>query len=230
MSSSVPAPIALLAPMASELKPLERAAGRTLATGPAYLTRQIGVGTAAARRATEALLAGSGVRHVVVVGIAGGVDRSLQIGDLFVPEVVVDEAAGSEHRPAPLPGLAPKGRLFTTDVLHSLDELDTLIAAGVDALDMETAAVAQVCEVAGVPWSVVRAISDRVEDGLLGEDVMGMLNVDGSTNVRAALKALVRRPRRVLQLSQLARDASKAARAAAEAAVTAVRSLPDPGA
>jgi nucleoside phosphorylase len=37
---------------------------------------------------------------------------------------------------------------------------------------METAAVAEVCEERGVPWSVVRAISDRASDGSVDAEVL----------------------------------------------------------
>ena len=57
--------------------------------------------------------------------------------------------------------------MWTSDVL--IDDLDELAAMhtdrGVVALDMETAAIAHVCETRGVPWSVFRAISDRSSEG-----------------------------------------------------------------
>ena len=50
-----------------------------------------------------------------------------------------------------------RGRLVTSDDFHvDADELVELEAAGVIALDMETAAVAAVCEQHGCAWSVVR--------------------------------------------------------------------------
>ncbi len=38
-----------------------------------------------------------------------------------------------------------------------------------DAVDMESAAVAQVCQMNGVPWVIVRAISDSAEEDSIAE-------------------------------------------------------------
>ena len=49
-----------------------------------------------------------------------------------------------------------------------------MAAQGVVAVDMETAAVAAVCEAAACPWSVFRGISDYAGEGLVDDAIFAM--------------------------------------------------------
>jgi len=84
---------------------------------------------------------------------------------------------------------------------------------------MESAALAEVCQQRGIPWSVYRCIGDRPFDGLLDERLVRLSNPDGSGNMAEIRKLLDAEPDLVPKLEQLGRDASNAARLAAEAAV-----------
>lgn len=95
-------------------------------------------------------------------------------------------------------------------------ERDALVADGFVAVDMETAAVAGVCEGRGVKWSAVRAISDLV--GVTPGDVIGLAQPDGSPNVGASIRYLVTKPWRIPRLVRLGFDAKNAADGAAQAA------------
>jgi adenosylhomocysteine nucleosidase len=111
------------------------------------------------------------------------------------------------------------------DFITDPDHLAALAGEGVTALDMETAAVAAVCEAGGVPWSVVRAISDVAGDQAVVKAMeQGLARPDGSPDVAAAARFLARAPWRVGSLTRLARQAQVAARAAAGEAVRAVES------
>jgi len=182
-----------------------------------------GMGTDRARRTTERLLSGVEVDRVVVVGIAGGVDASVAIGTVVDPEVVIDAASGERFVPDSTVGACPAGALWTTDVMTGPDELPGLRAAGVVALDMETAAIAAVCRERGVPWSVVRAISDDPSDEV-DDEVFAMSNADGTPNPRRVVSYVVRHPHRIGRLARLGRHAQLAARNAATAAVDHVQS------
>jgi nucleoside phosphorylase len=234
--SMPPAPDALrigfLAPMPSELRPLVRAAGLRPArlgglrvqagqVGRAtVVATTTGIGMQAAMRAAERLLDATTIDHVIVVGIAGGVGPTLAIGDLIVPELVVDAVSEARYAPAPLGALSMRGVLQTSDVLLvSHDDVTRWVSCDVVAVDMETAAIAAVCERRRCRWSVVRAISDRA--GETPPEVLTLANADGSPNVLAAARYLLADPRRLPGLMKLARDARRAARAAAEAAVRA---------
>lgn len=224
--------------MSEELRPLLRAValrrevsdGQSLYTGVLAGTRIVatttGIGTRAAARAAERILATTRVEHLAVIGVAGGIGTSIAIGDLVVPERVVDLANGAEHRPAPLGDVVPRGTLVTHDgLLEDRAELARLAERGVVAIDMETAAIAALCERRGCPWSVFRGISDRADDGSIDSAIFGLAGPDGAPNLRALARFLITRPWRVPQLARLARTMRFAARAAASAAVRGIEAL-----
>lgn len=224
----------VLAPMPSELRPVVKAfdlhRGRHGGLD-AHLGRvgeaevvatATGIGTALATAATHRLLAAGGIDHVVVVGIAGAIGPTRAVPDLVVPEVVTDWPEGREHRPAPLGLLGGEGTIVTSDEYgYAPEVIADFIARGVVAVDMETVAVAEVCVKAGVPWSAVRAISDRADDESVNQDVIGLVKPDGSPDISQSLRYLLRHPGRLPHLAALGRDATAAARAAARAAADA---------
>jgi len=224
--------VAVLAPMRSELQPVVQQLGlrRTSSRTPVVYTGRrgdvavtailAGVGTGPAAAATEQALTAFGpVDHVVVVGIAGGIAEGQAIGELVVPELVVHGITGAEHRPDPLGPEQPAGILSTSDELVvDPAAVAALVDRGVVALDMETAAIAAVCEQHGCRWSVFRAISDRAADGLIDPEVAALAAPDGSAALPAVLKLVARHPSRVRTLARLGRDMKIAARAAAVAA------------
>jgi nucleoside phosphorylase len=175
-----------------------------------------GIGTRLAAEATERLLDSAAIDHVMVVGIAGGMGHS-RVGDIVFPEVVVDKASGAEYRPSPLHDVESRGRLVTHDDFDMQPaERDALVADGFVAVDMETAAVAGVCERRGVRWSAVRSISDLV--GVTPGDVIGLAHPDGTPNVGASIRYLLTKPWRIPKLVRLGLDSQGAARGAAAAA------------
>jgi len=224
--------------MASELRPVIRLLG--LARAPAgppdlfvgstgsveLVATRTGIGMRAAARCTEALLAQASPDWVVVVGIAGGIGPEVGIGDLIVPASVRNLETGDTLRPAPLAGPVPRGVLGSRDrLLESPSEARSLQEMGLVAIDMETAAVAGVCDARGCRWSVFRAISDRADDGTTDAAVFGLAAPDGTPDLAAVARFVLRRPARIPQLVRLARGAAIAARVAAEAAAGAIRSL-----
>ena len=182
-----------------------------------------GIGTALAHAATVRLLDEVEVERVIVVGIAGAIENQTPIGALVLPEFVVSGADGSEYRPTPLRIGDAHGTLWTTDelVLDPARHAD-LRAHGVVALDMETAAIAKLCDERDVPWSVVRAISDRAGDGSVDAEVAGLSHPDGGPNFSAVARYLVRHPGALPRLVRLGKEANLAAVRAAEAAIEAI--------
>ncbi len=228
--------VGVVAAMPSELKPFARSLGLRAETrggvevrvgalpgGADVVATVVGIGPASARRATERFLAACPVDRLVMIGIAGGLDPDLDIGDLVAPEVVVDGETGAEHRPGPLGDLVFAGRMLTaSELIMDPARHDGFRADGVVALDMETAAVGAVCEARGLPWSVVRAISDRPSDGLVDAGMLDLTRPDGSPNLRAVARLLLRKPWAIVRLSRLARDSAAASKASADAAIRAL--------
>jgi len=164
--------------------------------------------------------------HVMIAGICGGLHPDLPVGTLLNPEAVIDHTSGATYRHTP-PGAAPtEGKLITTEGV-SLDAQQSLrfFEDGCFGVDMETSAVAEVCEANSCPWSVYRCISDRHFDGLLDERVIKLANPDGSGNREAFEQLLAEDPSILPKLEQLGRDSALAARLAAEAAVLGCRAL-----
>jgi adenosylhomocysteine nucleosidase len=173
-----------------------------------------------ARLFDDSLPDGAHVDHVMIAGICGGLDPGLEVGTLINPELVIDHASGTAYRHTPPGDEAAAGKLITTEQVT----LDPALSRrfwedGCVAVDMESSAVAEVCEANGCPWSVYRCIGDRHFDGLIDERLLALTNPDGSGN-RAELERLIEsEPDVAAKLERLTRDTTLAARLAAEAAV-----------
>jgi len=229
-----PGHIAFICAMPMELRPLvkklslhkTRIGGVTVHSGTLRGREVVaivtGMGTKLATEGTRRMLEAVSVDRVVVVGITGAVENDTPIGTLVLPEVVVNSATGSEHRPTALGDGTSHGKMWTTDeLLTDADLIAGLRARGVVSLDMETAAIAEVCETRGIPWSVFRVISDRATDGSIDEEVFHLSNQDGTPNGRAVARYFVRHPGRIPRMIRLARGAKLATESAADAAIRA---------
>ena len=232
--------VGVLAPMPSELRPVVAALGlrrgggdgstvnEGFVGGVQVVAAMTGIGPDLAAQATERLLAGHDVDHVLVSGIAGGLDGVSDVGDLVVPAEAIDSADGTRFAAAPVTGVTLAGAVRTGGVDSyrlAPEELVQLAAEGVVGLDMETAAVARVCQQHGVPWTAFRGISDMAGDESVGEEVMTLVHPDGSPNVRAAARFFLRHPGRLPRMIRLGRDAGIAAKLAARATRAAVEAL-----
>jgi hypothetical protein len=185
----------------------------------------IGMGPPLTRAATSRLFDESQpgyvpVDHVMIAGICGGLDPDLDIGTLVNPEVVIDHSSGIAYRHDPPGGAARTGKLVTTEgVSLDLALSRRFLEDGCIGVDMESSAVAEVCEAQGCPWSVYRCISDRAVDGLLDERIVALTNPDGSPNSAEVERLIAAEPELLDRLVRLANDTTLAARLAAEAAL-----------
>ena len=232
--SEKPTRVGLLAPMTHELAPLVTMLGLEARSddlytlhdatvgGVEFVATMTGIGMAAATDATHRLLDDGEIDYVIVVGIAGGIEPGQEIGDVLVPEAVLHSGTGNTYAPAVLGDHTPRGKIRCgDDFLTDEGVLADLLADGFVALDMETAAVAVVCEARGVPWSVFRSISDRPADGLVDSDVWEMTQIDGSADEDALTRYLQENPEAAVRLAQMAADMEVAVNAAAAAAIRA---------
>jgi nucleoside phosphorylase len=230
--------VLVLAPMTMELKPIVKLLGARPSEsedtkffsgqcGPLdVVVSQIGVGPSVAATSTERLLDLFDVERVILSGIAGGIHPSSAIGTVIVPDVVVEVSTGKELRPSRLGDTGKAGKVGTVDeLIVDPSRIASLVDQGIDALEMEASGVGSVCDEHNVPWSVVRVISDRPDDGFADDSVMDTLRPDGTADPWAALRLMVTKPGRIPGLVRLGRDSSAAASKAAKTTFRALQGL-----
>lgn len=237
--SAVKSPIrrvAVIAAMPSELAPFVAKFGamnkESLGDRPLYrgslgdvevLATRTGMGTDFATEVTDRVLDRYEVDHVIAIGIAGGFE-GVEIGDVLTPSLVINGDDGSEYVPTAPPGITPRGKLRTSKHFSAERGLMARLASeGINAVDMETAAIGASAQRHQCSWSVYRAISDRASDDLIDSEIFGMATPDGSPDYWASLRFIARRPWMLPRLIRIGRDAQRAADAAAEAALRELR-------
>jgi adenosylhomocysteine nucleosidase len=231
--------VLVLCPMPTELSPVVKRL--KLAKGPDGAARGTiggngvpatdvvaclgGIGTGPAAEIATRMIQQEGPDHVVVCGIAGGLGPTVQIGDLLVAEVVKDLDTGLSYAPTPLGPERPSGRLVTSgELITHRPTLFGFAEDGIDAIDMETGAVAAVADRAGIPWVAYRGISDHLRDDLVDDHTMALMNADGTPNPRNLARYIGRDPRRIARLAKLGRGLKQATAAATEALAIALGS------
>ena len=170
--------------------------------------------TAAARK-----LASRGSEAIISWGIAGGLSSTLSIGDLVVPEQVrrderlypVDatlRAALAHRLGVPIHG----GTLITTSEVIRTPETKAELhrAHGVVAVDMESAAIAEVAAEHGIAFAAIRAISDTASDPLPRGMTLAVDPETGSLRPSGVARLLLTRPHLVPQLVRTGRHFGKA--------------------
>ena len=191
-----------------------------------------GIGERAARRAAERCvrLASRGAcGRVVWIGIAGALSPDLEVGDLVVgrtvmapgqppvdlDETLVDAAAARGCRPGVL--VTAPGLVVSASSREALWRRTGSLPG--TAVDMESWAAARVLERAGVPFAVVRAISDTAADRLpswlerasatAGASSLGPV-VRGALMRPSVLVSLVKIPLRTARLGHRLAEAAAA--------------------
>lgn len=144
---------------------------------------------------------------ILSAGVAGALDPSLRPGDL-----VVD---GDPQIAAKLAGILPEvrvGRVLGSDtIVATAAEKRRRAQGGALAVDMETHVARAVATRRGLPFGVVRAISDGAEDTLPPAALAGMAP-DGGVALGAVLSSLIRQPGQLPALIATARHAGLAFR------------------
>lgn len=168
-----------------------------------------GMGNPAMAMALEILI-GLGAKRIILTGIAGSLQKSLNIGDIVLcTGAVRDEETSSSYLPqadVALPSAAlteklanlfgaqaKKGLTWTTDVLYreTAEEITHYSSKGVMTVEMEAAAAFSVAEHYKVPAAAVFAISDQLAN-LKWEPAFGSKKTDAAMrrNLEVCLEAL----------------------------------------
>jgi len=182
-----------------------------------------GMGPKRARDAACALVK-EGCGGLISFGIAGGLDAHLRPGTVVLADRVLDDRGGSwatdeewrerlyaqvRKNVRTVEGtLTGSGHVVTTPLAKRQLEKKT----GAVAVDMESDAVARVAEEAGLPFLVVRAISDPAWTTIPRVALKGV-DAAGRRQVWAVVRALARRPSDLPGLLRLRMDSGKAMKA-----------------
>ncbi|MGB7599067.1 MAG: hypothetical protein WBM24_02080 [Candidatus Sulfotelmatobacter sp.] len=118
-----------------------------------------GIGMQSARRAADAVIALYHPAQLHSVGFAGALNKSMRVGDIFSPAVVIDARDGSRHH---LTG--GTGTLLTFMAVADATQKRKLAQAySAAAVDMEAAAVAAAAQARGIAFGATKAISDELD-------------------------------------------------------------------
>jgi len=190
-----------------------------------------GMGAERARRAAQ-LLADRGARQLVSWGLAGGLQPGLASGRMLCPTGVLDSRGERYPVTAELQTLclarvcpgAETGDLISWDeVLFDPTQKQALYRdSGALAIDMETAAIAQVARERNLDFVVLRSVFDPAEQ-VLPESILNNTDAWGAVKLSGLTVALLRRPADLLLLPglvQLARRSGQSLKAMASALPT----------
>lgn len=178
-----------------------------------------GAGPENARRAAETLVK-QGVTGLLSWGCCAALQADLRPGDLIIPEAVwadgVTHSLDATERQRWLgrlsPALHPHSGLLAqasgiVAELASKQQLAQQSAAM--AVDMESAAIAQVAQTHAIPCVVIRAVADPL-DFTMPSCVLDNTDSDGITSIPGLLLNLLRRPQELPDLLALNRHFSAA--------------------
>jgi hopanoid-associated phosphorylase len=179
------------------------------------LVRLSGIGASPARLASETLVE-KGATALLSWGIAGGLHPALSPGGLVVPEKVLSSdgvsfSVDTQWHERLRTRLSGHVDLHTGPIIQSPTVLripEEKIALfnqyGAIAVDMESAAVAQVALLAGVPFMAIRAVSDPANMSIPPR-VTATIDEHGRLRPFRLLERLVHHPQEFLPLVRLAR-------------------------
>lgn len=212
-------PIGIVSALAAEARTLgpttPHGAGlRRLADGA--LLAVSGMGKSAAAAAARKLVLG-GAGGLASYGMAGGLDPTLICGAVLLPEEVAAAAPpGSQAAPAatsrewrqrilaalPTSCIAGGGRLLTTDrPIGREAKGEAWRSSRAAAVDMESAAIAEVAAQAGLPFIALRVIVDTATDELPAALIAA--SGGGPLRIGRLLAGLLRAPRDAAALIRL---------------------------
>jgi adenosylhomocysteine nucleosidase len=170
---------------------------------------------------------------VIATGVVGALSSDLKPGDLILADRIFASRAEGEGAElvaasayndlrAIASSLSAAGINFSTGrILTSHRVLTTgaekrraYESTGALAVDMESAAIAVEAAARGIPFIVMRAVLDQVDDEVVGA---AMADEHGRVAPLAATAYLVRNPGTVLKIPRMIRNLSRAATALADA-------------
>ena len=146
---------------------------------------QSGIGKVNSARTTQILIDNIKVDYIFNIGVAGGIDNSLKVGDVVVANSLVQhdfDITAFNHEKGYIPNIG-KNIYCDEYLLRLVKDIDKNIISGVIAsgdifctdekmakkihdkfnalcVEMEGASIAQVCYLCNIPFLIIRSISD----------------------------------------------------------------------
>jgi adenosylhomocysteine nucleosidase len=178
-----------------------------------------------ARRAARQLVE-AGASHLMSFGLAGGLDPALPPGTLLLPRklltaagaAIAVDAAWHARAAALLASLMPAtAAMLGTDTAVVTAAAKAVLhgESGAAAVDMESHVLAAAAP--DLPLLIVRVVADSATDALPPAALVG-IKPDGSTDLLAVLRSVLRRPGQIPALLRLGKAAAKAEATLREAA------------
>ena len=222
------APIGLVAAFPWEVRPLLRRQNRIERDGPFYsfsLRGELvwlaiaGMGAENSFRAARNLLERFAPRALVTLGFAGGLEESLNPGNVIVADRVLDQETRERFECDadlwPLEGVQRGGLLSVTKVITSVAEKRRLAREwGAVAVDMESAGVARAAAEAGLPFCAIKSITDSAGQSIPIDFARCRSEHKGLSWLKVVGEG-IRTPHGIRDLWMLARGARIAARSLA---------------
>lgn len=159
----------------------------------------------------------NGAAGFLSFGVAGGLSPDLRPGDVVIASSVVTAAGRSKACPdwtAALRRLIPHAHHVPvfgagTPIMSVAEKQSLWIETGAGAVDMESGPAAEAAREYGLPFAVLRVILDPSGRALPPSALAGARS-DGTTDVKAVISSLLRRPQDLGGLMRLAQDNRKA--------------------
>jgi adenosylhomocysteine nucleosidase len=219
----------LLAPTRSQSGALAVERGRL--GGHDVALAATGDGARNARAGIAALLAAADGRVLVVLGVSGALSPALATADLVVASRVTDED-GHVHEAdatqvaatARATGGRPAAILSARKIVDTAEEKRRLAAGlgdGLAVVDLESASYVAAAEAAGIPWIVLRAVSDTADE-TLPPLLNRSLDVGGAVSRGRVLRGLISDPGALPTLLALRKRVGRCAEVLARAAEAAL--------
>jgi 5'-methylthioadenosine/S-adenosylhomocysteine nucleosidase len=200
--------------------------------GRPVLLAWTGMGRQRAEASVEAVLAHFRVTVVISIGFSGALERRLEVADLVLASELLGITGSGSDGIEPTIYQADRGLLHTaTEALRTMslrvvsgpivtapsivttpgDKQGMGWETGAVAVDMESYWVARAVSDQGLPFLVVRAITDAQEEFL--PPSFQNLGAEGNPRARRLAAHLIREPGSLLALVRMARNAARARRA-----------------
>lgn len=166
-----------------------------------------GGGVAANLERALTAAAGRGAAGIVSYGLTGGLADGLAIGDWIIGDrldgaiAIETDRAWTERLRARLPQARVGGFFADGRMIDTVAEKRALgLRHGALAVDMESHVAAKVAQAHGLPFAIVRIVSDEVGH-LLPHAITVSMRPDGGLHGAAMARSLARNPRQIADVT-----------------------------